>query len=114
MSTKLLGTPLAKARRVGLATHDAKIYTAWEHSAGGTVMEIGTDGTISWQYDFAGIPTNIISAGARLIVPFTNTAFTGEGVALFNLNRKTSSPAVVTIQCPSAPAAWRPIPVMRP
>ncbi|XER15818.1 hypothetical protein SATMO3_61170 [Sporomusa aerivorans] len=104
MSTKLLGTPLAKASCVGLATHDAKIYTAWEHSAGGTVMEIGTDGTISWQYDFAGIPTNIISAGSRLIVPFTNTAFTGEGVALFNLNRKTSSPAVVTIQCPSCPS----------
>ena len=103
MSSKLLGSPAPKASCVGLAAANGKIYTAWEHSAGGTVIELGIDGAISWQYDIAGIPTNIIFAGTRLIIPFTNTAFTGEGVALFNLNRKTASPTVITIQCPSCP-----------
>ncbi|SDD98170.1 YncE family protein [Sporomusa acidovorans] len=103
MSLELLGTPAVKASCVGLAADSESIYTAWEHKAGGTIMELKTDGTITWQYDIAGIPTNIILAGKRLIVPFTNTAFTGEGIALFNLNKKCSSPVVVTIQCPSCP-----------
>ncbi len=104
MSIELLGAPAAKASCVGLAADAERIYTAWEHTAGGTVMEHGIDGAISWQYDIAGIPTNIILAGNRLIVPFTNTAFTGEGVALFNLSKKRSSPTVVTIQCSSCPS----------
>ncbi|WP_425059329.1 hypothetical protein SCACP_40130 [Sporomusa carbonis] len=104
MSSQLLGTPATKAGCVGLAADAERIYTAWEHYAGGTVMELDVKGNISWQYDIAGIPTNIILAGNRLIVPFTNTAFTGEGVALFNLSKKSSSPTVVTIQCPSCPS----------
>lgn len=103
MSTKMLGAPAAKASCVGLAADGESVYTAWEHNSGGTVMELGIDGTIAWEYDMAGIPTNIILAGNRLIVPFTNTAFTGEGVALFNVSQKRSSPAVVTIQCSSCP-----------
>lgn len=104
MSTQLLGAPAVKASCVGLAADKAAIYTAWEHGAGGTVMELNADGSIAWQYDIAGIPTNIILAGSRLIVPFTSTAFTGEGVALFDLNKKRPSPTVVTIQCPSCPS----------
>lgn len=105
MSSQSLGAPAIKSSCVGLAADAEKIYAAWEHHAGGTVMELAADGTISWQYDIAGIPTNIILADQRLIVPFTNTAFTGEGVALFNLNKKRVSPAVVTIQCPSCPSS---------
>ncbi|SMD09137.1 YncE family protein [Sporomusa malonica] len=105
MSSQALGAPATKSSCVGLAADAEKIYAAWEHHAGGTVMELAPDGTISWQYDIAGIPTNIILAANRLIVPFTNTAFTGEGVALFNLSKKRTSPAVVTIQCPSCPSS---------
>jgi len=104
MSLELLGAPAVKASCVGLAADADAIYTAWEHQAGGTIMGLGTDGTITWQYDIAGIPTNIILAENRLIVPFTNTAFTSEGVALFDLSKKCPSPAVVTIQCPSCPS----------
>jgi DNA-binding beta-propeller fold protein YncE len=104
MSIELLGAPAVKASCVGLAADAESIYTAWEHAAGGTIMGLKTNGNINWQYDIAGIPTNIILAGSRLLVPFTNTAFTGEGVALFNVNKKSPSPAVVTIQCPSCPS----------
>ena len=104
MSSHNIGAPAIKASCVGLATDTERIYTAWEHYAGGTVMELDTNGDISWQYDIAGIPTNIILADSRLIVPFTNTAFTGEGIALFNLNKRTS-PVVVMIQCPSCPSS---------
>ncbi len=104
MSIELLGAPAVKASCVGLAADNGAIYTAWEHAAGGTVMELGISGSINWQYDIAGIPTNIILAGNRLLVPFTNTAFTGEGVALFNISKKCPAPAVVTIQCPSCPS----------
>ena len=104
MSLELLGAPAVKASCVGLAADAESIYTAWEHTAGGTVMGLGTDGTITWQYDIAGIPTNIILAENRLIVPFTNTAFTSEGVALFDVSKKCPSPTVVTIQCPSCPS----------
>jgi YVTN family beta-propeller protein len=104
MSSERLGAPAVKASCVGLAADSEAIYTAWEHAAGGTVMELGTDGNIHWQYDIAGIPTNIILADQRLLVPFTNTAFTGEGVALFNISKKNPAPAVVTIQCPSCPS----------
>lgn len=104
MSIELLGAPAVKASCVGLAADAEAIYTAWEHKAGGTVMGLGTDGTIIWQYDIAGIPTNIILAKNHLIVPYTNTAFTSEGVALFDISKKYPSPAVVTIQCPSCPS----------
>lgn len=104
MSLKLLGTPAAKASCVGLTADAAIIYTAWEHLAGGTVLGLHPDGSIDWQYELAGIPTNIILAGRQLIVPFTNTAFTSEGVALFDLSKQCRSPAVVTIQCPSCPS----------
>lgn len=104
ISSELIGSPAAKASCVGLAANEKSIFTAWEHNAGGTVMELSISGTIVWQYDMAGIPTNIILAGNRLIVPFTNTAFTGEGAVLFNLNKKPSSPTVITIQCPSCPS----------
>ncbi|MDF2876039.1 MAG: hypothetical protein K0R22_2722 [Sporomusa sp.] len=105
MSSQSLGAPAVKASCVGLAADAERIYTAWEHHAGGTIMELDTNGNIAWQYDIAGIPTNIILSDSRLIVPFTNTAFTGEGVALFNLSKKRRSPAVVTIQCPSCPSS---------
>ncbi|QDR83020.1 YncE family protein [Sporomusa termitida] len=101
MSSQTLGAPAVKASCVGLAADAGRIYAAWEHHAGGTIMELDTNGNIAWQNDIAGIPTNIILAGSRLIVPFTNTAFTGEGVALFNLSKKRRIPLVVTIQCPS-------------
>ncbi|WP_021168145.1 hypothetical protein SOV_51430 [Sporomusa ovata DSM 2662] len=104
MSLELLGAPAAKASCVGLAANAEAIYTAWEHTAGGTVMELGTAGTITWQYDIAGIPTNILLVEDRLIVPFTNTAFTSEGIALFDISKNRPSPAVVTIQCPSCPS----------
>lgn len=104
MSSQLLGTPATKASCVGLAVDSEKIYTAWEHSAGGTVMELDLTGSLSWQYDIGGIPTNVILAGTRLIVPFTNTAFTGEGIAFFNLSKKRPSPTVVNIQCPICPS----------
>lgn len=104
MSSQLLGAPAAKASCVGLAVDSEKIYTAWEHSAGGTVMELDLTGNLSWQYDIGGIPTNVILGGNRLIVPFTNTAFTGEGIAFFNLSKKRPSPTVVTIQCPICPS----------
>ncbi|WP_083945564.1 YncE family protein [Sporomusa sphaeroides] len=104
MNAELLGTPAAKASCVGLAADAESIYTAWEHNAGGTIMALSMTGAILWQYDMAGIPTNIILAGNRLIVPFTNTAFAGEGVVLFNLSKKPSSPVIVTIQCSSCPS----------
>ncbi|XEQ99362.1 hypothetical protein SPX_42610 [Sporomusa paucivorans] len=104
MNAELLGTPATKASCVGLAADAESIYTAWEHNAGGTIMALSMTGAILWQYDMAGIPTNIILAGNRLIVPFTNTAFAGEGVVLFNLSKKPSSPVIVTIQCSSCPS----------
>lgn len=105
MSSKLLGSPAVKASCVGLAADNEAVYTAWEHSAGGTVMKLSAaDGSIHWQYDIAGIPTNIILAENQLLVPFTNTAFTGEGVALFKTNKNCPVPIIVTIQCPSCPS----------
>ncbi len=105
MSSQTLGAPAVKASCVGLAADAERIFAAWEHHAGGTIMELDINGNIAWQNDIAGIPTNIILAGSRLIVPFTNTAFTGEGVALFNLSKKRRTPMVVTIQCPSCPSS---------
>lgn len=105
MSSQALGAPAVKASCVGLAADAEKIYAAWEHHAGGTIMELDTAGNITWQHDIAGIPTNVILAGSYLIVPFTNTAFTGEGVALFNLSKKRRTPLVVTIQCPGCPSS---------
>ena len=105
MSNQPLGAPAVKASCVGLAADAERIFAAWEHHAGGTIMELDINGNITWQNDIAGIPTNIILAGSRLIVPFTNTAFTGEGVALFNLSKKRRTPMVVTIQCPSCPSS---------
>lgn len=104
MKSELLGAPAVKASCVGLAADSEAIYTAWEHLSGGTVMELTHDGDIRWQCDVAGIPTNIILAENHLLVPFTNTAFTGEGVAIFNLSKKRPCPAVITIQCPSCPS----------
>ncbi|BBB90698.1 MAG TPA: hypothetical protein PKA28_09630 [Methylomusa anaerophila] len=101
-----LGTPGTKASCVGLATDNTALYSAWEHESGGTVAVFSLQGRLVWQRDVAGIPTNIIlDSGRCLLVPFTNTAFTGEGVVLFNIARKNlTTPTVITVQCPSCPS----------
>jgi hypothetical protein len=98
--------PLKRASCVGLACGEKYLYSAWEHECGGTVAIFDFWGKLKEQYDIAGIPTNVILDNwQRLLVTFTNTAFTGEGVAIFKLAKDTlSAPQVITIQCPGCPS----------
>ncbi|MDL2281045.1 hypothetical protein LJC10_04225 [Selenomonadales bacterium OttesenSCG-928-I06] len=102
-----LALPLNKVSCVGLATSNNLIFSAFEHSAGGTLTAFDYEGSISFQYDIPSIPTNIvITKKGKLIIPFTNTAFTGEGIAIFEAALDVvKAPKVITLQCPSCPNA---------
>lgn len=90
----------------GLIAVDGLIYAALEyHSGGGALLAMDNTGRTTALWDIAGTPTNLHLApdGKSLLMPFTATAFTGEGVALFPLGEDglPTAPAIIHIQCSS-------------
>lgn len=110
MTLTKLGQP-DNASCVGIATDQQSIYTAWEHKNGGSIAIFSLQGELLKEHILSGIPTNIVVNGNRILVPFTASSFTGEGLAIYDQNKQDDSiPAVITIQCPLRTAGLKAYP----
>ncbi|MEG6584330.1 YncE family protein [Dendrosporobacter sp. 1207_IL3150] len=100
MTLTMLGQP-ENAACVGILADDKFIYTAWEHKNGGSIATFDCNGQLISEYSMPGIPTNITINKERILIPFTATSFTGEGLAVFDKSLGDDlTPTVITIQCP--------------
>jgi DNA-binding beta-propeller fold protein YncE len=97
MSLTTWGNP-AEAACVGLATDHTAIYSVWEHDNQGTLAVFNPEGQLVQEYPLPGIPTNVILHGDQhILVPFTSTAFTMEGVMIFTITKENdTAPASIT------------------
>lgn len=96
---------------VGITADDQAVYTAWEHKNSGSIAIFNHQGRLIKEHAISGIPTNIALNGSQILVPFTASSFTGEGLAIFEQNKPDDSiPAVITIQCPMHANALRAYP----
>lgn len=101
MSLTKLGSP-DNASCVGITADAQAVYTAWEHKNSGSIAIFDNQGRLIKEHAVSGIPTNISLNNNRILVPFTASTFTGEGLAIFDQNKQDDSiPAVITIQCPA-------------
>jgi DNA-binding beta-propeller fold protein YncE len=87
---------------VGLVVDTDYLYSVWELAENGTVAIFQLpDGNLSHEFTVPGIPTNItLTADKRIIVPFTSTASSGEGIAVFDCNKKDDNSACAVIPFP--------------
>lgn len=99
MSLTAWGNP-AEAACVGLAADHDAIYSVWEHDNQGTLAVFSPAGQLLQEYSLPGIPTNVILHGdEHILVPFTSTTFTLEGIMIFTIIKATeTTPASMTSQ----------------
>ncbi len=89
-----------KTACAGLAADGSAIYSVWEHNDTGTLAVFSPKGELTYEYQLPGIPTNIIlSHHDHIIVPFTTTNFTNEGVAIFDKKQDGVSAAITLKSC---------------
>ncbi|MCE5285231.1 MAG: hypothetical protein LLG02_05195 [Pelosinus sp.] len=85
---------------VGLEADSQGLYTAWEQGENGMIAAFDLAGNLQYQHELTGIPTNIILAGDRqILVPFTTTNYTKEGIIIIKQNEKNDTTAVITTKC---------------
>lgn len=96
---------------IGLAPIADGICSAWEERCGGIVAVFSSEGKLLQEASLAGIPTNIFAdKSGRIIVPFTASKISGEGLAILDCKKGGSTPAIATIQCPACSLGHRAYP----
>jgi YVTN family beta-propeller protein len=96
---------------VGLAIGDECLYTAWELADSGVMGVFNLQGKMIAEYPVPGIPTNILFDNYnRVIVPFTATETSGEGIIIFDSKKDATQPTTITIQCPQRTKGLRAYP----
>lgn len=96
---------------IGLAALPDGVCTAWEESSGGIAAVFSAKGQLLRQSCFPGIPTNILTdRNGRMLIPFTTSQTSGEGLAILDAQKGPSRPAIATIQCPSCSLGHRAYP----
>jgi DNA-binding beta-propeller fold protein YncE len=92
--------PAGSGSCAGLACDGELLYGAWETDFGGVIATFDRQGNMLTEYAIGGIPTNLIlDHQGRLFIPYTASAFSGEGVCFFSPKQKDALCAVVTLQC---------------
>ncbi|MDF2634145.1 MAG: hypothetical protein K0R78_1019 [Pelosinus sp.] len=99
MSLTTWGNP-AEAACVGLVADHTAIYSVWEHDNQGTLAVFSPGGQLLQEHSLPGIPTNIIlHSDQHILIPFTSTAFTTEGVIIFTITKEAdTTSAIITSQ----------------
>lgn len=99
MSLKSLGNS-EKSDCVGLAADQHAVYSVWEHSDQGSLAVFSRTGQFIDEHTLPGIPTNItLDAEGHILIPFTTTHFTIEGVVCFNrIMQEDNIPGVMAAQ----------------
>lgn len=96
---------------IGLAAVPDGICSAWEERSGGIIAVFSSEGKLLRETSILGIPTNIsIDQSGRIIVPFTASKISGEGLAVLDYKKNGGIPAIATIQCPSCSLGHRAYP----
>lgn len=97
MSLTPWGNP-AEASCVGLTANQTAVYSVWEHDNQGTLAVFSPEGRLEQEYPLPGIPTNVVFDGEEhILIPFTSTAFTLEGIIIFTITKTTDSvPSIMT------------------
>lgn len=95
----------------GLACDGETVYGAWESASGGVLASYDPTGGITAEHAIGGIPTNLILDRGRLFIPFTATAFSGEGVCFLTPGQNDGPGAVVLLQCSRCSAVAKAYPI---
>jgi hypothetical protein len=92
---------------VGLAAAENHLWAAWEYGDGGLLTAYGSAGPQGQPYRLGGVPTGLVrDRRGRLLVPFTASAFSGEGLVV--LDPGAGGPMVVcTLLCSRCAAGQR-------
>lgn len=101
----LLGHTQQGAICVGIQTAGDYIYTIWEQEQGGIIALLDGQGKLLDERFLPGIPTHLaVSSTGLLLVSYTCTVFTGEGLALLETHdAKLASPQIIPFNCPLQP-----------
>jgi DNA-binding beta-propeller fold protein YncE len=101
----LLGHTQQGAICVGIQIVGDYIYTIWEHEQGGIIALLNEQGLLLDEFFLPGIPTHLaVTATGLLLVSYTCTLFTGEGLALLETSdAKLACPKAIPFNCPFQP-----------
>ncbi|VBB05267.1 Hypothetical protein LUCI_0474 [Lucifera butyrica] len=95
------GQSAAKSLCSGLTAGPERIYSVWEHDAGGTLLVLDNQGIFQYDWNFPGTPTNIArDRHGRVYIPFTSNLFAGEGVIIIDETNSGQPYNIITTQCP--------------
>lgn len=103
--------PAGTGRCAGLVSDGEELYGVWESAVGGVLASFDRQGNIIAEHAIGGVPTNLILDRGRLFVPFTASAFSGEGVCFLTPKQNDGLCAVVTLQCSRCSAFAKAYPV---
>jgi DNA-binding beta-propeller fold protein YncE len=95
----------------GLACDGEALYGVWENAGGGVLASFDRQGGRVAEHAIGGIPTNLILDRGLLFVPFTASAFSGEGICFLAPKQNDGPCAVVTFQCSRCSAVAKAYPV---
>jgi len=104
------GKPAGCGACAGLAADQARVYGVWEKDGGGLLAVFAPPGETLRTFSLGGVPTGLIAAGGRLLVPFTATPFSGEGLLVLPC-APGDEPAVIAIRCSRCACACAVCPV---
>ncbi len=101
----LLGRTQQEATCVGIHITDDSIYTIWEQEQGGIIALFNKQGKLISEYFLPGIPTQLmVTATKLLLVTYTCTLLTGEGLALLETqDSKLQLIKAIPFNCPFQP-----------
>lgn len=94
----------------GLALQGERLWGVWESDAGGLLAAFAADGRQEGAYRLGGLPTNLAcDLWGRLLVPFTASHFSGEGLLI--VEAQTGKSTLVPILCSRCAAGYTAFPV---
>lgn len=102
---RLFGRPQQHAVCVGMQIAGDSIYTIWEQEQGGTIALFNRQGKLLSEQFIPGIPTQLLLTNeALLLVTYTSTQWTGEGLALLETTDSSLKfVQVIPFNCPLQP-----------
>jgi hypothetical protein len=102
---RLFGRPQQRAVCVGIQIVGDSIYTIWEQEQGGTIALFNRQGKLLSEQLIPGIPTQLLlTKETLLLVSYTSTQWTGEGLALLETTNSTLKLVqVIPFNCPLQP-----------
>jgi hypothetical protein len=102
---RLFGRPQQNAVCVGIQIAGDSIYTIWEQEQGGIIALFNRQGQLLSEKFIPGIPTQLqLTNETLLLVSYTSTQWTGEGLALLETTNSTLNLVkVIPFNCPLQP-----------